>query len=265
MSTVDEMEQIWASICARYKPGHIEIAGIILTQLIGFILPATIYLLIDILFPNFSRKHKLQSAQRQPTGAQIRHCIKISLFNQLWVAILHAATVQFLVGPDHSLLDMSPTLPTPSTLIKDFLFGLAAREITFYYVHRALHHPSIYAHIHKMHHRYTAPISFAAEYAHPVEHILANVLPVALPLTLKGAHFLSLSGFMLFELWQAAADHSGYDIWKLPPAQIHDLHHEKFRVYYSPLGVMDWVHGTDVVGWDRVPGKRSGKGGVKGE
>ena len=265
MSTIDKIEQIWVSICAHYKPGHIEIIGTILTQLIGFILPATIYLLIDVLCPEFSHKHKLQSAQRQPTKAQIWHCIRISLFNQFWIVVLHATAVQFLIGPEHSLLDMSPALPSLSTFVSDFIFGITAREISFYYVHRALHHPSIYAYIHKMHHRYTAPISFAAEYAHPVEHVLANVLPVALPLTLKGTHFLSLVGFTLFELWQAAADHSGYDFLKLPPASIHDLHHEKFRVNSSTLGIMDWVHGTDVVGWDRPPVKRDDKGAMKEE
>ncbi|BCR87219.1 sterol desaturase family protein [Aspergillus chevalieri] len=248
MLIIEKIQDTWAAICNHYRPGDIEIAGVILSQVVGFIIPATIYLLIDIIFPSFSRKHKLQ--QRQPTWAQIRHCIKISLMNQIWIAAAHILGV-YLQGLDHSFLIMDPKLPSFTMLASDFIFGMAAREILFYYIHRALHHPSIYVYIHKMHHKYTAPISFAAEYAHPVEHVLANVLPIVAPLTIKGTHFLSLMAFTVFELWEAAADHSGYDFLKLPPASIHDLHHEKFRVNYSTLGIMDWIHGTDVVGWDR--------------
>lgn len=98
-------------------------------------------------------------------------------------------------------------------------------------------------------------MAFAAEYAHPVEQLLANVLPISLPLALRRAHIISAMIFSAFELWEAAADHSGYDFAKLPPAQMHDLHHEKFRVNYGTIGLMDWIHGTDVVGWDRPKNK----------
>lgn len=255
MECLGEIERAWEYVCTHYKPGQIEIAGVILAQIIGFVIPAVVYLLIDLLFPEFSAKHKIQSTRRQPTTAQIWHCIKISMLNQIWVVILHAMAIYF-TGLEHSLLIMDPRLPSLKLLAMDFLFGLVAREVSFYYIHRALHHPSIYVYIHKMHHKYTAPISFAAEYAHPIEHIFANILPIVLPLTLKGTHFLSLMAFTIFELWEAAADHSGYDFFKLPPTSIHDLHHEKFRVNYSTLGIMDWIHGTHVVGWDRP--KRKG-------
>jgi methylsterol monooxygenase len=102
-----------------------------------------------------------------------------------------------------------------------------------------------------MHHKYITPVAFAAEYAYPIKHILANVLPITLPLYLKGAHGLSIMAFVTFEFWEAAAHHSGYDFLKLPPAELHALHHGKFRVNYGTIGLMDWIHGTDVVGWDR--------------
>ena len=74
---------------------------------------------------------------------------------------------------------------------------------------------------------------------HRLEHLIANVLPIMLPLALKGTHFLSLFIFSVFELWEAAADHSGYDLLKLPSAELYDLHHAKFRVNYDTLGLMD--------------------------
>ncbi|KAL3439739.1 hypothetical protein BJX65DRAFT_317728 [Aspergillus insuetus] len=253
------MQAAWDHVLATYQPGTIELAGSIGTQIIGFVIPATLYMLLDVLFPAFSQRHKIQAARRQPTAAQIAHCITITLFNHVWIIALHAAIV-YAVGFDKSTLNLDPTLPSWIAIVKDFAFGLLAREISFYYVHRLMHHPMLYARFHKMHHKYTAPVAFAGEYAHPVEHLLANILPVVLPLHLRGAHFVSIGLFAVFELWEAAADHSGYDFLKLPPAELHDLHHEKFRVNYGTIGLMDWIHGTDVVGWDKKKDTKKAKG-----
>lgn len=38
--------------------------------------------------------------------------------------------------------------------------------------------------------------------------------------------------------------------WLKAPARNHDLHHEKFECYYSPLSILDWVHGTDLKGME---------------
>lgn len=37
-----------------------------------------------------------------------------------------------------------------------------------------------------MHHKFTAPIAPSAEYAHPIEHLVANVIPI-----IAGTPFLS--------------------------------------------------------------------------
>ncbi len=42
---------------------------------------------------------------------------------------------------------------------------------------RLLHHPRLYKYVHKRHHEWTAPIGWVAVYAHPVEHIISNMLP----------------------------------------------------------------------------------------
>ena len=54
---------------------------------------------------------------------------------------------------------------------------------TVFQAHRALHHPWIYAYIHKRHHEYKSVISIASEYAHPIEFIFSNAIPFTMVCT----------------------------------------------------------------------------------
>jgi methylsterol monooxygenase len=51
-------------------------------------------------------------------------------------------------------MPLKTTLPLPGALktIGTYLFCLVWGEIGFYYVHRILHEPPFYKHLHKMHH-----------------------------------------------------------------------------------------------------------------
>ncbi|CZR68095.1 probable C-4 sterol methyl oxidase [Phialocephala subalpina] len=246
----DQLDQLWAEAYSKYPPSVIEFVFTISVQILAFWVPATIYLSIDLLFPVFSRRHKIQSERRQPSWRQIRHCVGYVGLNEVIGAVIQVL-LRYIFGLNKSLFVITRDFPSLSTIVFDFIYGLLAREISFYYIHRAFHHPRIYGYIHKKHHKFTAPMAFSAQYAHLVEHIAANMIPIVVPLALRRANLFSFGIFVAFELWEAAADHSGYDFVKLPPAQIHDLHHEKFRVNYGTLGIMDWIHGTDVVGWDK--------------
>lgn len=39
-------------------------------------------------------------------------------------------------------------------------------------------HKRFYKSVHKIHHKWTAPIGIAAEYAHPFEFLIGNIVPV---------------------------------------------------------------------------------------
>ncbi|KAF8487732.1 hypothetical protein F5888DRAFT_1820559 [Russula emetica] len=52
--------------------------------------------------------------------------------------------------------------------------------------HQLLHTPLLYKHIHKLHHKYSAPFSLAAEYAHPLEVMILGTGTILGPLSTVG-------------------------------------------------------------------------------
>ena len=48
---------------------------------------------------------------------------------------------------------------------------LVIEDTWHYFVHRLMHDPRLYKHVHKIHHHYQAPFGMVAEYAHPLETV----------------------------------------------------------------------------------------------
>ncbi|KAJ5155323.1 hypothetical protein N7492_008126 [Penicillium capsulatum] len=242
------VEQFWSSIVDSYSPQRIEFVGTLLVQLVTFWLPSIGYLLLDTIAPSFSHRHKIQPAPKQPTRRDIARCFIVVSQNQVLSSILHLSLISMTsrMGSKSSYR-VDASLPSLFEFIRDFVISLLLREALFYYSHRLLHAPYFYVRIHKKHHKFTAPIALAAQFAHPIEQIFANALPISLPPQLLGSHVLTFWVFLGYELFMTATVHSGYDFFN-NKAKMHDLHHEKFNLNYGSIGLLDWIHGTNKLG-----------------
>lgn len=74
----------WDNFCRNTSAWQVELIVTVFVQLIGLWLPATIYQLVEVCGPDFSRHQKHQPDPRQqPTRTHILRCIRYAFFMTL--------------------------------------------------------------------------------------------------------------------------------------------------------------------------------------
>eukprot|EP00455_Lapot_gusevi_P014815 TRINITY_DN17463_c0_g1_i1.p1 TRINITY_DN17463_c0_g1~~TRINITY_DN17463_c0_g1_i1.p1 ORF type:complete len:157 (-),score=32.90 TRINITY_DN17463_c0_g1_i1:112-582(-) len=133
-------------------------------------------------------------------------------------------------------------------------FFMVVEDTIFYFAHRTLHHPAIYQYMHKWHHQYKETVGIAAEYAHPMEYLLANMIPTAIGPLLCGAHLYTFFMWLILRIGETIDGHCGYEFpwspYRLIPfsgsASVHDFHHShNVGNFASFFTWWDRICGTD--------------------
>uniref|UniRef100_UPI00358F9596 fatty acid hydroxylase domain-containing protein 2 isoform X2 n=1 Tax=Myxine glutinosa TaxID=7769 RepID=UPI00358F9596 len=191
--------------------------------------------------PAFLHRYKIQPDKNAPVEWHcLRGAILSVLANQIFISMPMMVLLQ-----RWNVIPCGPTLPTFHWVLFEVGIHIMLEELLFYYSHRLLHHPAIYRHIHKKHHEWTAPIGITSLYAHPLEHIMSNMIPPLIGPILLGSHLASTMLWFCMALLSTSIAHSGYHFPLLPSPEAHDFHHLKFNQCYGVLGVLDRLHGTD--------------------
>ncbi|KAH9167211.1 hypothetical protein EDB89DRAFT_2125825 [Lactarius sanguifluus] len=221
---------------------------VIATGLAALLLHETVYfgrcipwIIIDAI--PFFRKWKLQPG-KLPTPQEQWECTKGVLFSHFTVE----APAIFLFHPIAESCGMKTwQVPFPAwqTMLPQLAFFFFFEDMFHYFSHQLLHTPLLYKHIHKLHHKYSAPFVMILG----TGTILGPLLYCKLT---QNVHILTVYIWITLRLFQAIDAHSGYDFpWSLQHivpfwsgAEHHDFHHMAFVNNFS----------TSFRWWDRVLG-----------
>jgi sterol desaturase/sphingolipid hydroxylase (fatty acid hydroxylase superfamily) len=138
------------------------------------------------------------------------------------------------------------------------LVYLFLHDTYFYWTHRIMHHPKLFARMHRTHHMSRNPTPWAAFSFHPWESALGAVfLPAVVffvPLHVGAALFI-----LVLMTVASVLNHTGWEIfpksWMRGPlgqhvitAMHHDLHHHNYKVNFGLyFRFWDKLMGTDVM------------------
>lgn len=123
-----------------------------------------------------------------------------------------------------------------------FLGGMLLADLQFYIVHRILHWPFFYKHVHKRHHHYQYATTFDAEIKAVPESLIISVTDL-LHFILWGGHMTHLLAWVIVSTMLTLEGHSGYNLFFVPDA-FHDDHHVMNSGNFGTGYHLDWLLGT---------------------
>ena len=197
--------------------------------------------------------------KRTPGQTPSQSLINSALLTAVVSHLVSSPVMTFFLWPvfrSIGLKDLDAPLPSWADLAATYFLAHAFNDLGFYWTHRLLHTPLFYKTVHKQHHEFAGSLGIAAEYAHPFEVLLSNVLP-----SLGGAvfpiggsqHPLCVVVWLSMRLYQTYCAHGGM-VFKgtiletigfdhAESACFHDHHHTTNKGNYSSM-VTDWLFGT---------------------
>lgn len=166
--------------------------------------------------------------------------------------------VLYLLYPffEHTVNMKPENFPSALEILYHLIVCMLVEDFMFYWSHRALHIPFLYKRFHKQHHEFTVltGYSIAAEYTHPVESLVGNIVPVIAGPLLTRCHMSTFALWIVVRMLKTCDAHCGYRFKWSPfglcfpfnPAERHDFHHETGKGSFGSFFlVWDTWCGTD--------------------
>lgn len=216
-----------------------------------FLIAAIAFVVFYVLFKQRWSHKKIQ--QRQPKNQDYYREVGYSLLTMVIFAFVGLMIYDSPVTPYTQLyFDISEMPMWWYYLSFPLMFIL--HDTYFYWMHRTVHHPALFKHVHLVHHKSTNPSPWAAYAFHPWEALLeAAIFPIFV--FVMPVHTSAIGLFFLFQLMYNVYGHLGYELYPkgfnkhwlgkwINTSVHHNLHHKHF----------DNGYGLYFTFWDRIMG-----------
>jgi lathosterol oxidase len=119
-------------------------------------------------------------------------------------------------------------------------------DFFIYYIHRGLHHKSVYKYLHKAHHKWIMPTPYASHAFHPLDGYAQGLPYHIFPFIFPLQKFAYVALFIFINIWTVLI-HDGEYVADNPiinGAACHTMHHLYFNYNYGQFTTL----------WDRLGG-----------
>ncbi|KAL7233505.1 hypothetical protein ACSBR1_017178 [Camellia fascicularis] len=245
-------ENLWFKYSANKSDYFLYCHNTIFLLVFYTLLPLP-YMIAELLRSNKVERFKIQPKVNN-SFKDMFNCYK----NVMTIFILVVGPLQLFSFPVIQSIGIRTGLPLPSgtEMLLQMLVYVLIEDYSNYWLHRLLHCKWGYEKIHRVHHAYTAPIGFAAPYAHWAEVLILGFASFLGPMMVPG-HMITFWLWMILRQLEAIETHSGYDfpwsITKFIPfyggAEYHDYHHfvgkQSHSNFASVFTYCDYIYGTN--------------------
>ncbi|CAA6662160.1 unnamed protein product [Spirodela intermedia] len=246
------VEELWFRYSAQIPDWLLYYHNILFLFLVFTLVPLPLALLELKGFKPLDN-YKLQPKARL-LPAEFRRCY----VDVMRVFIFVVGPLQLMSFPMIKFVGIRTGLGLPSLweIFFQLLVYFLLEDYGNYWIHRFLHSKWGYENIHRVHHEFTAPIGFAAPYAHWAEVLILGI-PSFLGPAIAPGHMITFWLWIILRQMEAIETHSGYEFPFTPTkyipfyggAEYHDYHHYVGRQsqsnFASVFTYCDYLYGTD--------------------
>ncbi|KAF8379317.1 hypothetical protein HHK36_028751 [Tetracentron sinense] len=245
-------ERLWFNYSAQKSDYYLYCHNILLLFFVFSVVPLPL-VIMELKRSKTIDKYKLQPKVRM-SFSEILRCYK----EVMRMFLLVVGPLQLVSYPTVKFVGIRTGFPLPSgwEICLQLLVYFLLEDFGNYWIHRLLHCKWGYEKIHRIHHEFTAPIGFAAPYAHWAEVLILGI-PSFLGPALVPGHMITFWLWIALRQAEAIETHSGYEFpWsptKYIPfyggAEYHDYHHyvggQSQSNFASVFTYCDYIYGTD--------------------
>jgi Delta7-sterol 5-desaturase len=219
-----------------------------------------------LLYKKIKSKRTMEGDNMDPK--QLKREFKYSFISQAVFALIGNLQIAFLPKLGFGFYTTSTTF-TDILSLQGILFSIFVfvaimlwHDTWFYWTHRAMHHPKIFKHVHKVHHLSRKTNVMTAVAFHQLEAVIESVWLIPFVILIP-THPIPLLAFVLFEGVHTVYGHSGYELFpswwtkhwffkhKTAIATHHSMHHEKVNGNYGLYFTWwDKLNGTEFADYE---------------